>query len=445
VPADTVAKWLYEQDRLAAAAPARWAAWAPTPRTVLVVDEASMVGTHDLDRLTAATAAVGAKLVLVGDPAQIDPVQAAGGMLGLLADRLPATALTGIHRFTQAWERDASLRLRAGDPSVLNLYEQAGRIHPAVDHTTALDAVYTHWAEETAAGRDALMMARTRRDVDELNARARQAAIADGHVHGPVLLDGARDWRAGDLLRARRNDRTIPLGSSHVRNGDRFTVLAPTPDGGGLLVDDIAGRGRTRLPAEYVTQHADYGWASTVDGAQGATTDIGVLLATSGLDREHLYVGLTRGRAANHVHVAPDPGGERDEYRTVQATPFAASETSGRVLVDALATRRGQEAAHSRLPDRARVRVGRECSVHGSAPTETNRSVRSGDLGGRQRLAVVRDGLANLPSAGQGTAELSQTLAAVRALRRDQEPQDAAERPSDRWTQRRDTGRGLSR
>jgi hypothetical protein len=290
------------------------------------------------------------------------------------------------------------------------------------------------------------MMARTRRDVDELNTRARQAAAAAGHIRGPVLLDGTREWRAGDLLRARRNDRTIPLGTSHVRNGDRFTVLAPTPDGGGLLVDDIAGRGRTTLPAAYVRAHADYGWASTIDGAQGATTDIGVLLATPGIDREHLYVGLTRGRAANHVHVAPEPAEERDEHRTGQATLVAASETSGRVLVDALATRRSQEAAHSRLPDHARIQLGRERSVHGAASRETNRRVRSGDLGGaRQHLGVIRDGLAGLSTAGEAAAELSQTLAAVRALRRDQERQDTAGRPRDRWTQLRDTRRGLSR
>lgn len=81
--------------------------------------------------------------------------------------------------------------------------------------------------------------------------------------------------------------------------------LGPGPDGG-LIVDDLAGRGRLVLLADYLARHADYGWASTIDAAQGATADIGIVLVRSGLDREHLYVAMTRGRHANHA-CTPDP------------------------------------------------------------------------------------------------------------------------------------------
>jgi hypothetical protein len=92
---------------------------------------------------------------------------------------------------------------------------------------------------------DALMMARARTDVDALNHRARTAALAEGTVHGPVMaVAGGRTWQAGDVLRARRNNRRLPLGNGHVRNGDRFIVLGPAP-GGGLLVRDLTGRGHT--------------------------------------------------------------------------------------------------------------------------------------------------------------------------------------------------------
>ena len=98
------------------------------------------------------------------------------------------------------------------------------------------------------------------RDVDALNQRARAAALTAGDVYGPVLVvAGGRTWQAGDLLRARRNDRRLALGDGHVRNGDRFTVLGPGP-GGGLVVEDLAGRGRTSLPGSYLAQHATYGW-----------------------------------------------------------------------------------------------------------------------------------------------------------------------------------------
>lgn len=87
------------------------------------------------------------------------------------------------------------------------------------------------------------MLARTRVDVDALNARARAAAITNSEVTGPVTAAGDRDWQAGDLLRTRRNNRCLPIGDSHVRNGDRFRVLGPGP-AGGLIVEDLAGRGR---------------------------------------------------------------------------------------------------------------------------------------------------------------------------------------------------------
>ena len=108
------------------------------------------------------------------------------------------------------------------------------------------------------------------------------------------------------MLAAKRNTPHLRVGGDPVRNGDRFTVLDAAADGG-LVVQDLAGRGTTVLPAGYLAAHTEYGWAITIDAAQGATTDVGIVLARPGLDREHLYVALTRGRTANHVHTAPDP------------------------------------------------------------------------------------------------------------------------------------------
>ena len=335
---------LHEQDRLTDGPAEHQRRWAPTGRTVLVVDEAGQVGTHDVDRLTAHATAAGARVVLVGDPAQLDPVRAAGGMLALLADRLPAARLGTVHRFTQPWEATASWQLRDGNPAALAAYAKAGRIHPAPNNEDALEAVHAQWAAATTAGQSVLMMARSRTDVDALNHRARTAALADGTVHGPALNERGTDWRAGDRLLARRNNRTIPLGVGHLRNGDRFTVLAASPDGG-LLVDDLTGRGRTLLPADYVRRHTAYGWASTVDAAQGATVDVGILLARPGIDREHLYVGLTCGRHANHVHVTPNT----DDYPTVRQQDPCAAQQAAAVLATALATASSQQAAHSRL------------------------------------------------------------------------------------------------
>jgi ATP-dependent exoDNAse (exonuclease V) alpha subunit len=209
--------------------------------------------------------------------------------------------------------------------------------------------VLNDYLDATRSGRRALMLARTHRDVDALNDLARRDAIETGQVRGPVLLDGDVQWRAGDRLRATRNNRTIPVGGDYLRNGDQFTVIGGDSDS--LIVQAIDSAQTARLPADYVGMHAAYGWASTVDAAQGATVDDGILLARPGLDREHLYVGLTRGRRTNRVHVAQSVT-DVDHHTPPRPDDLR---TATEVLADALRTSDVQHAAHTRLPGGTRI------------------------------------------------------------------------------------------
>jgi len=243
-----------------------------------------------------------------------------------------------------------------GLSAVLATYVAQGRIHPAASHDAALDAVFAHWQQASVAGHDALMMARSRADVNRLNERAREAARAAGAVTGPEIRIGTMTWQAGDLLRTRRNDRRLPVGGSYVRNGERFRVLGPGP-GGGLLVEDLAGRGRAALPPEYVARHSQRGWASTIDTAQGCTADVGVLLVRGGMDREHLYVGMSRGRLENHAHVAPEP---LDDNHHLGPPPEALTyETARKILAGCLRRAGSQQAAHTVLAETQAIRQAR--------------------------------------------------------------------------------------
>ncbi|MDQ3383267.1 MAG: relaxase domain-containing protein, partial [Actinomycetota bacterium] len=357
-PTDTLAKWLHTHHGNPAGAQE---AAALDDRTVVIVDEASMASTLDLDPLITAAARVGAKVVLVGDPAQIGVVNGPGGMLAALARAGHGVELAEIHRFSQPWERQASLALRRGTPGALAAYRLAGRLHPCQDGDAALDGVFAHWAAARAQGQDALMLARTRVDVDALNLRARAAALAAGKITGPVTVAGGRDWQAGDVLRARRNDRRLTVGDGHVRNGDRYEVLGPGPQDG-LIVQDLTGRGRIVLPAAYLAEHAEYGWASTIDAAQGATADTGIVLVRPGMDREHLYVAMTRGRHGNHAYITPDPNSTDDDHNHGhghQRPPSGVDdpqEQAVRVLEAALGRSGAQDAAHTAL-DRARTQA----------------------------------------------------------------------------------------
>jgi len=373
-PADTLAKWLHTHHHTQHSTPADAAgasgaagaagatgATALDARSVVIVDEASMAGTLDLDPLIAAAARAGAKVVLVGDPAQIGVVNGPGGMLAALAHAGHGVELAEIHRFSQSWERPASLALRAGTPGALAAYRLGGRLHPCQDGDAALDGVFGHWAAARAEGQDALMLARTRQDVDALNLRARAAALAAGQIAGPVTVAGGRDWQAGDVLRARRNDRRLIVGDGHVRNGDRYQVLGPGPRDG-LIVADLSGRGRTVLPAAYLAEHAEYGWASTIDAAQGATADLGIVLVRPGMDREHLYVAMTRGRHGNHAYITPDPTSTDDNHDHGHGRPPSGvddpQEQAVRVLAAALWRSGAQDAAHTAL-EHARTQAAR--------------------------------------------------------------------------------------
>ncbi|MGQ0631789.1 MAG: MobF family relaxase [Sporichthyaceae bacterium] len=360
--ADTLAKWLHNHTRLRTL-PEAERAWAiPDDRTVVIVDEASMASTLDLDRLISVAARCASKVVLVGDPAQIGVINGPGGMLAALANAGHGIELASIHRFTHDWEKDASQALRTGDPDILASYAAAGRLHPCPDGDQGIDAVHEHWAAARADGQDVLMMARTRADVDALNHRARAAEVAAYRIAGPINHLGERDWQAGDLLRTRRNDRRLPIGDGHVRNGDGYWVIDAHGPGGGLIVSDLAGRGRTVLPADYVAAHAEYGWATTIDGAQGATTDTGIVLVRPGLDREHLYVAMTRGRHANHAYITPDPTAEPNHHGPAHAGPSgerAPADQALDVLTAALATSGAQDAAHT-ARDAARSRAAEQ-------------------------------------------------------------------------------------
>jgi hypothetical protein len=368
-------------------------------------------------------------LVLVGDPAQIGVIRGPGGMLAALANAGHGIDLYTVHRFTHDWEATASLGLRTGNPEVLATYREQQRLHACTDTADAVADVHAHWAAASVAGREVLMMARTRADVEALNTAARATAVATGEVHGPVVRLGERDWQAGDLIRARRNDRRLPVGDeAHVRNGDRYRVLSVAA--AGLEVEHLERGERAFLPADYVSVHGEYGWATTITAAQGATVDVGLVLVRPGIDREHLYVAMTRGREANHAYVTPDVASEIDHH----ALPSAGrgdgppEERALDVLAAALARTGAQDAAHTardnartRTVDAAR-RAAEQATKRAAEPViPAEHAARTGQLTQHQadRDCLARDQQEHRKAAAEARAELARTSRLRPARRRD--------------------------
>jgi conjugative relaxase-like TrwC/TraI family protein len=290
--ADTIAKFLHEQDRPGGPEPD----WQLQAGEVLVVDEASMVASSDLARLVHLADADRCKVVLVGDWAQLGAIDA-GGMFRLLATD-QASELTGIRRFHADWEGEASLRLRARDPAVLAVYEDHGRVIGG-DRDTLVDEAFNRWQAARRQGESIVVCASDHDTVNELARRCQRARIEAGEVERTGVAVENHVVAVGDEIITGRNDRRlITTRGRWVRNGDRWVVHA-VHDDGSITVDDAGGRGRVRLPADYTADNVTLGYAVTIHKAQGVTVDHGLVLVDDTTSAEGLYVAMTRGRATN--------------------------------------------------------------------------------------------------------------------------------------------------
>lgn len=307
VACDNTAKWLHEFDRGNAAFHSGQLA---------ILDEATLAGTTTLDRLSGIALAAGAKVLLVGDPNQLQSVDA-GGAFGLLVDRRPEAAqLTAIHRFQHEWEKAASLGLRIGNVDVISTYAREGRTREG-DTDDMLDNAYEAWRSDTQAGLASVLVTESAHAVRALNERARaERLVLEGADDGREiqLVDAVRA-AVGDLVITRRNDRTLRATSSGwVKNGDRWRITDLRKDGSVVVRRvDPRRRGSAVLPADYVAQHLDLGYAVTAHRAQGITVDTAHVVVTPSTTRESLYVSMTRGRASNTAYVALD---EPDDSHT---------------------------------------------------------------------------------------------------------------------------------
>lgn len=324
VACENTAKWLHEYDH---------------GRTELrrgqlvIVDEATLADTVTLDRLTGIAAGAGAKVLLVGDPHQLQSVDA-GGAFALLVDRrADVPELVEIHRFTNEWEKDTSLALSRGDVQAISAYARHKRIREGVTDEM-VDAAYVAWRADCAAGCASILVTESARDVRALNERARaERLLLDGAVdqHEVDLIDGCRA-SIGDIVITRQNDRRIrTMRDGWVKNGDRWRVTDIRRDGAVVVKRMGPGRaGHTVLPAEYVADHVDLGYAVTAHRAQGITVDTAHVVVTTSTTRENLYVSMTRGRDSNIAYVA------LDQLDDSHSTPEADDVTARTVLYGVL-------------------------------------------------------------------------------------------------------------
>ena len=307
------------------------------PSTLVVIDEAGMADTVSLDAAVTFIVGRGGSVRLVGDDQQLAAI-GAGGALRDIAHTHGAVRLTELHRFTDPAEGAASLALRDGRPEALGFYLDQRRVHVG-DLAALTEEVFSAWQTDRSSGLDAIMLAPTRELVSQLNQRARnhrldtEASATEAEPVRVAMLADGNPANVGEAVITRTNNRTLRLTASDwVKNGDRWTVLEVTSHGGLTVRHHLNGRA-VRLPADYVQESVELGYATTVHTAQGVTADTMHGLVAGEESRQQLYTMLTRGRIANHLYLqVVGDGHPHSLIRPETVHPSTATEVLERIL-----------------------------------------------------------------------------------------------------------------
>lgn len=383
-----------------------------TAKDVLVVDEAGMIGSRQMGRVLSHARDAGAKVVLVGDPEQLQAIEA-GAAFRALAERHGAAEITQVRRQRDDWQRDATRELATGRTGqALARYADAGMVRGHATRDEAKAALVEGWAAERSAAPDKsqVILAHTRADVAELNQLARTRLREAGELGEDRAVQterGERTFAAGDRLMFLRNERSL-----EVKNGTLGTV--ERIEGGQFSVRLDGGGGR-RLAFD-VKDYADidHGYAATVHKAQGVTVDRTHVLATPTMDRHMAYVGMTRHREGVALHYGADDFAGREQLaRTLgrerakdTTLDYAESFAERRGIIP---TRNGIEVP-ARAQERARgsfagLKLGREAADRRQDAPARGRFAGLKLGGGRSQAAPAHGAGDKLEQAVSGYAE----------------------------------------
>jgi len=319
-----------------------------TSRDVLVIDEAGLVGSRQLGRVFERADQAGAKVVLVGDARQLQPIEA-GAAFRAVAERVGVVEIETIRRQREAWARQASQDFARGDISAgLEAYRCRGQVELLSSRKEAKEALARDWMEQRASG-SSIILAHTNQDVHDLNEVVRRARRLAGELGEETPFSaprGVREFAAGDRLVFLENNRDLG-----VKNGTLGTVerarqgeLEVRLDGGGMV--------QVR-EAEY--PHIDHGYAVTIHKAQGVTVDRALVLASGGMDRHLAYVAMTRHREQATLYAG------LDDFKDHRALVARLSRARPKESTLDFAERRGIDTPKSFIENaRAWVERGRE-------------------------------------------------------------------------------------
>ncbi|AMU91561.1 Ti-type conjugative transfer relaxase TraA [Sphingopyxis macrogoltabida] len=300
-------QWANDRDRL-------------TDKHILVIDEAGMVGTRQLERVVSEAERQGAKVVLVGDPQQLQAIEA-GAAFRSIAERHGAVEIMDIRRQQEDWQREATRELATGRTGeAIGRYAEAGFVHAAETREAARADLVDAWDRDRQHYPDAsrIILTHTNHEVCLLNDEVRDRLKASGALGNEIVLTverGERGFAEGDRVMFLQNERGMGVKNGSlgtVQNIDRMRIAVMLDDGRSVAFDlkDYA--------------HVDHGYAATIHKAQGMTVDRVKVLATPGVDSHSTYVALSRHREQVDLYYG------RDDFASQSKLVRAASRERGK-------------------------------------------------------------------------------------------------------------------
>ena len=310
IDADTVDKFLTDWQSGKASVDVR-------PGDVLLVDEAGMIATPKMEKILTLAQERGALVRALGDYRQLSAV-GSGGALRLVDREIGAVHLDELFRFKNPEEAASTIALRepplVGTDKPFEWYKENNRV-VAGDADAMIEDVFRKYSTDIQAGKQSIMIASTNEAVTKLNDLAQTHAIEHGQVStdaGAVALHNSSRAHLGDTIVTRKNARRLVVnsGQDFVKNGDLWTVT-DLHDDGRITAQHTGHGGKVTLPAGYVQESVELGYAATIHRAQGSTVDTAHALVDASTDRAGAYVALTRGRENNQLYVALAADGEK--------------------------------------------------------------------------------------------------------------------------------------
>ena len=307
---------------------------------VLVIDEAGMVGTRQLERVLSHALDAGAKVVLVGDPQQLQAIEA-GAAFRSIHERHGGAEIGEVRRQREDWQRDATRDLATGKVShALEAYRAHNMVHEAQTREQARGDLIERWDRDrqTAPDRSRIILTHTNDEVRTLNEAARERLRAAGDLGDEVRVTverGERAFAIGDRVMFLQNERGLG-----VKNGTLGTVEQMNAQSMTVQTDDDRS-----VRFEFKDYNRiDHGYAATIHKAQGVTIDRVHVLATPGMDAHSSYVALSRHRDGVDLHYGRDDFAGQDRLSRVLSRDRAkdmASDYEAADPVQSYAERRG--------------------------------------------------------------------------------------------------------